>query len=54
MAIDISLIAVPKEAERILKKATLAQDSEYPDAVFGFLMLWKINLPILVIPIGLH
>lgn len=36
MAIDISLVAVPKEAIFILEKAALHTDSEYCDAVFGF------------------
>ncbi|MEM6684390.1 MAG: DUF1877 family protein [Bacteroidota bacterium] len=35
MAIDISLLAVPKEAERILTKAALQSDSEYGEAVFA-------------------
>lgn len=36
MAIDISLVAVPKEAFFILEKAAMHPDSEYCDAVFGF------------------
>ncbi|WP_430410759.1 DUF1877 family protein [Kordia sp.] len=35
MAIDLCLLAVPKEVEYILKKATKNRDSEYCDAVFS-------------------
>lgn len=35
MAIDLCLLAVPKEVEHILKKATENGDSEYCDAVFS-------------------
>ncbi|WP_298517223.1 DUF1877 family protein [uncultured Kordia sp.] len=35
MAIDLCLLAAPKEVENILTKAIVHQDSEYPDAVFA-------------------
>ncbi|MGH1384486.1 hypothetical protein [Kordia sp.] len=43
MAIDLCLLAVPKEVEYILKKAAQNRDSEYCDAVFSLSNALKNN-----------